>query len=210
VTDPMTETVPELTPEQYALLDAVRDVALSAEAPAAQHAGNQLVRMAAERFGLPIPEREGGLAEFLFGSLVRTVDADTAEEPCDHASESGDEGPIADLGRMPKRWRCDSCGRVRCDAEPWPFKAGTIVRDEDGAEAEWLDAAPAGVVVVSAAVGTLDRELWAQTAGDHWLSLDADGSWITSQGLVARGPVRVASVPEPLEACTDDAPAGDV
>lgn len=36
-------------------------------------------------------------------------------EPCEHHSESGDEGPVADLGRWPTRWRCDGCDRVRHD-----------------------------------------------------------------------------------------------
>lgn len=31
---------------------------------------------------------------------------------CPHVSLSGDEGPISELGRMPKRWRCDECGEV--------------------------------------------------------------------------------------------------
>jgi hypothetical protein len=57
---------------------------------------------------------EYGLAE---GLRVAIDDLRTAVHGCDHASESGDEGPIADLGRMPTRWRCDSCGRVREDTQ---------------------------------------------------------------------------------------------
>jgi hypothetical protein len=63
----------EMTPQQYALLDAARDVALSTEAPAAELAGRHLARMAGETFGYPLPEpvqREGGLAGFLYGRPV--------------------------------------------------------------------------------------------------------------------------------------------
>jgi hypothetical protein len=48
----------------------------------------------------------------------RTADAWSrrqADPDCPHDSESGNEGPIAELGRWPRRWRCDSCGRVRVD-----------------------------------------------------------------------------------------------
>lgn len=31
---------------------------------------------------------------------------------CPHDSLSGAEGPVAELGRMPTRWRCDECGAV--------------------------------------------------------------------------------------------------
>jgi hypothetical protein len=33
-------------------------------------------------------------------------------EPCPHEAWTGDDGPVADLGRMPERWRCDGCGAV--------------------------------------------------------------------------------------------------
>lgn len=33
-------------------------------------------------------------------------------EPCPHDSHTGDEGPVALLGRQPRRWTCDSCGEV--------------------------------------------------------------------------------------------------
>ncbi len=36
----------------------------------------------------------------------------TAQAECEHLSWSGDEGPIAELGRMPLRWKCDECGLV--------------------------------------------------------------------------------------------------
>jgi hypothetical protein len=45
----------------------------------------------------------------------RALSADAAA--CDHPSLSGDEGPIALLGRWPRRWRCDSCGEVTYDRE---------------------------------------------------------------------------------------------
>lgn len=31
---------------------------------------------------------------------------------CQHDSLSGNEGPIAELGRMPVRWKCDNCGTI--------------------------------------------------------------------------------------------------
>lgn len=31
---------------------------------------------------------------------------------CPHDSMSGDEGPVALLGRMPVRWRCETCGAI--------------------------------------------------------------------------------------------------
>ena len=34
---------------------------------------------------------------------------------CPHDSLSGDEGPVAELGRMPTRWRCDECGAIVSD-----------------------------------------------------------------------------------------------
>lgn len=65
----------ELTPVQYALLDAVKDVARAADAPAALHAGKQLVRLAADAFDLERPEpeqvvRAGGLSDIIFGRPV--------------------------------------------------------------------------------------------------------------------------------------------
>lgn len=69
----------EWTTRQSALLDAVRDVALSAQAPGAMYATRQLVRLAAHEFGHPVPEpveREGGLAAFLYGNPVKPTDTD--------------------------------------------------------------------------------------------------------------------------------------
>lgn len=308
MTDPLTESepTPELTPEQYALLDALRDVAVSPDATTADLAAKELVRLAAEAFGYPLPvpvPRMGGVAGFLYGNPVvpnppagaasggiaahmarqfaarhdaervlkqhdedwrvsldlertfvgcicrghRPDPAAAADARTQHRAHQAAELAKAGLlkvrvsggivkrlsivGERPagvvvgatnyaariviSRAEAAELGLTPPDAapvsatEPWPFKPGTLVRDEDGAEAEWLDVAPVGVVVVSAAVGTVDRDLWARTAGDHWLCLDGGSSWITSPGLAARGPVRVVSVPEPLEACTDDAPAGD-
>lgn len=31
---------------------------------------------------------------------------------CQHDPLSGDEGPVAELGRMPTRWKCDECGTI--------------------------------------------------------------------------------------------------
>ncbi len=67
---------PEITPVQYALLDALRDVALSAEAPSAEYAGREAARLAAAAFGYPLPQREGGLASVLYGRPVTTDDCD--------------------------------------------------------------------------------------------------------------------------------------
>lgn len=85
--------------------------------------------------------------------------------------------------------------------EPWPFKPGDVVHDEEAAEAEWLDIAPVGVVVVLADPDPVTRDLWVRTAGEIWLNLDGGTSWISSADLAALGTWRVVSAPEPLEAC---------
>lgn len=75
------DTGPEVTPVQYALMDAVRDVALSADAPGATYATRHLVRLMAHAFGYPLPEpaeREGGLAGFLYGNPVKPDPEDTS------------------------------------------------------------------------------------------------------------------------------------
>jgi hypothetical protein len=36
-------------------------------------------------------------------------------DDCLHDSLSGDEGPVALLGRMPVRWRCDECDAIVYD-----------------------------------------------------------------------------------------------
>lgn len=41
-----------------------------------------------------------------------------SDPSCAHESESGAEGPIDSLGRFPRFWRCDGCGRIRRDADP--------------------------------------------------------------------------------------------
>ena len=41
---------------------------------------------------------------------------------CEHLSLSGDEGPIAELDRMPTRWRCDECGTIIHDEPSKPGK----------------------------------------------------------------------------------------
>jgi rubredoxin len=38
-------------------------------------------------------------------------------DKCPHDSLSGDEGPVAELGRMPVHWRCDECGAPVRDAD---------------------------------------------------------------------------------------------
>jgi len=61
------------TTQQSALLDAVRDVALSADAPGAMYAARHLVRLAAHALDHPLPEpmeREGGLADLVWGKPV--------------------------------------------------------------------------------------------------------------------------------------------
>lgn len=140
--------VPEdVTPQQGALLDAVRDVAWTADAPAAEYAGKQLVRLAAAAFDYPLPEpvqRAGGL----------------------------------ELGL-----------RKAPEVAPWPFKPGTAVRDEDGAEAEWLDAAPEDTVVIAD-----DGVEWTRRV-TAWFRTDG-GGWMTSLDLTARGPLTVVSVPD--------------
>jgi hypothetical protein len=45
-------------------------------------------------------------------SALAALAAVPDDTPCPHDSQSGDEGPIATLGRWPKRWRCDGCGKV--------------------------------------------------------------------------------------------------
>jgi hypothetical protein len=43
------------------------------------------------------------------------VDGSADSEPCEHDSETGDEGPMSELGRWPVRWKCDGCGRIRVE-----------------------------------------------------------------------------------------------
>jgi hypothetical protein len=40
---------------------------------------------------------------------------DESMTDCPHDSLSGDEGPVAELGRMPVRWRCDECDTIVYD-----------------------------------------------------------------------------------------------
>lgn len=60
--------------------------------------------------------------------LAKAVDAHDAieewEEPCPHFSWTGDEGPVALLGRSPRRWRCDSCSLVKEDPPLTEREAG--------------------------------------------------------------------------------------
>lgn len=49
-----------------------------------------------------------------------------AATSCPHDSLSGDEGPVAELGRMPLRWRCDECGAVINEAPPHQIEANPL------------------------------------------------------------------------------------
>lgn len=181
----------DITPEQAALLDAVRDVALSTDAMAGEYAGKQLVRLAAAAFGYPLPEpvqREGGVAGFLFGRpIVPNPQAPVGTAPVDHlARQERARGGAVD----PKRLALVDSREQGTEAlvpahEPWPFGPGTVVRDEDGAEAEWLDAAPEDTVVVDA-----EGTEWTRSA-TAWYFV---GARTTSLGLARRGPLTVVSV----------------
>ena len=61
--------------------------------------------------------RDAAVDEWIaeYGEKFRADNADLLE-PCRHDSLSGDEGPVAQLGRMPEQWRCDECGAVVTDA----------------------------------------------------------------------------------------------
>lgn len=45
----------------------------------------------------------------------KVMPLDPTAGDCKRESRSGDEGPVADLGRMPVRWKCDECGEVSTD-----------------------------------------------------------------------------------------------
>ena len=45
-------------------------------------------------------------------AALRESLAAAKRRPCCHPSADGDEGPVAELGRMPTRWRCHACGQV--------------------------------------------------------------------------------------------------
>lgn len=71
----VTQLDEEWTIAQSALLDAVRDVALCADAPGAEYAARHLVRLAAHALGHPLPEpaeREGGFLGMLYGNPVKS------------------------------------------------------------------------------------------------------------------------------------------
>jgi hypothetical protein len=163
----------ELTPMQYALLDAFKDVALSAEAPGAKYATEQLARLTAEAFGYPLPEpvlREGGVVGFLYGNpRPQNSAASTAEAIATARQRRPGGGPVdrKRLALVAEREGEQLEVRTHADtptpdeavdlgtAEPWPFKPGVVVDDAEGAVTEWLDAAPEGTVVVN-------------VAGDEW------------------------------------------
>lgn len=48
--------------------------------------------------------------------FVADMRAKVAQRNCPHDSLTGDEGPVSELGRMPRRWRCDECGAELADA----------------------------------------------------------------------------------------------
>jgi hypothetical protein len=191
----------ELTPVQDALLDALRDVALSSEAPAAKYATEQIARLAREAFGYPV-EREGGVMGFLYG---RPVAPKVEVEPAGVA-------PVESLRRQtratggivnPKHANlvgADSGPELLVPDQtapaPWPFSPGDVVRDsgEDADHGAQIDAAPNGVVL-------------ADHVGDHW-KRDGSGWWctlneptsvgrLTSHDLERSwGPLTVVSVPD--------------
>lgn len=181
----------DITPEQAVLLDAVRDVALSNDAMAGEYAGKQLVRLAAAAFGYPLPEpvqREGGVVGFLYGRPIVTnplapVGTASVADAVLRARATGGivERPVLVGGR-------DQGPEVLVPTESWPFKPGVVVRDEDGAEAEWLDAAPEETVVIAddGVEWTRRTTAWFRNGG---------GGWMTSLDLAARGPLTVVSVP---------------
>lgn len=71
------DALDDWTTQQSALLDAVRDVALCADAPGAGYAARHLVRLASLSLGHPVPEpveREGGLTGFLYGNPIKPTD----------------------------------------------------------------------------------------------------------------------------------------
>lgn len=162
-TTPTPEVVPaELTPVQYALLDALQAVAGDPVAPAAEYAGKQLVRMAGEALGYPVR---------------------TSVLPVDVADLNISVGPfrVRPLGDI----RNFVGVRDQAPSEPWPFKPGTVVRDEEGAEVEWLDAAPVGTVVRVA-----NGALWTRQ-DDCW---DNAGRLAASLAIAQQAPVIVVHV----------------
>lgn len=56
---------------------------------------------------------------------------------CPHDSMTGDEGPVADLGRWPNRWRCDQCSAIiRTRSE---VKEGAFCDQCGGPYTGWLE-----------------------------------------------------------------------
>lgn len=192
MSDPLTTTelVPEITPEQYALLDALRDVAIAPEAPAARYATEQIARLAGEAFGYPVPSaevvRRGGLADLFYGRPVRVDQLATGGPIPRRPTGKG-------LGAVPSAVIVDELhqpeGDDQASSEGWPFAPGTVVRDEDGAEVEWLEAAPEGTVVRD----ELARE-WTRDTIGWWSAAATDRS--TSLALADLGPLTVVSVPD--------------
>lgn len=62
------------------------------------------------------PQVNDSPPETIFGAQRALDDYNqTRRDTCPHDSLSGDEGPIAELGRYPHRWRCDECGQPHVD-----------------------------------------------------------------------------------------------
>lgn len=54
---------------------------------------------------------------------------------CEHYNLTGDEGPIADLGRWPTRWRCDTCDAVIHEVPCACDQCPELPRSEEGTDA---------------------------------------------------------------------------
>lgn len=203
----------ELTPVQYALLDAFKDVALSAEAPGAKYATEQLARLTAAAFGYPLPEpvqREGGIMGMLYGrpvtiapELARTTLADAAARRQQRATGGpvdpkrlvlvGErEGEQLDYGTHADPPPPDE-DDTAAPADPWPFNPGDVVDDIGGAITEWLDAAPEGTLVV-VVVDDAEGDEWEHHK-EHWCSHSLHlVEPLTSSELAAEGTLKVVRV----------------
>jgi len=81
-------------------------------------------------------------------------------------------------------------GVLPSETEAWPFKPGDVVSDIEGAETEWLEAAP-------------ERTVVSDCDGDEWTRKN-DGLWWMNRGRTARakssdlneqvGPLTVVSI----------------
>lgn len=112
-------------------------------------------------------------------------------DECPHDSQSGDEGPVALLGRQPRRWTCDSCGEVLED----PTDVPNTARSD-----------PAGLVA-------LEPSRFEYCRTDYWADvqeLGGQGWQLVTALVVADGFLylleRVAEQPT-TEACPQCAPS---